>query len=33
MKLNMVNVNGMDHGGWTEWDGLWTGGNKIKHEQ
>ena len=25
-------MNEMDYGGWNEWDGLWTEGNKMKHE-
>ena len=23
----------MDYGRWNEWDGLWTEGNKMKHNQ
>ena len=32
MQPNKVNVNEMDYGIWNEWDGLWTEGNKIKHQ-
>ena len=28
-----MNVNEIDYGRWTEWDGLWTGWNKLKHDQ
>ena len=26
-------MNQMDYGRWNKWDGLWTEGNEIKHEQ
>ena len=33
VQLNKVNMNKMGYGRWNVWDGLWTGGNKMKHEQ
>ena len=33
MQPNKINVNGIDHGRWNEWDGLWTEGNEMKYEQ
>ena len=33
MQPNKVNMNEKDYGRWKEWDGLWTEGNKMKHNQ
>ena len=33
VQINMENVNEMGYCRWNAWSGLWTGGNKMKHEQ
>ena len=33
IQPNKVNMNEMDCGRWNDWDGLWTEGNKMKHDQ
>ena len=33
MQPNKVNMNEMDYGEWNEWNGLWTEGNKMKHDK
>ena len=33
VQANKVNANEMDYGRWNEWDGLWTEGNKMRHDQ
>ena len=33
VQMSDCGLNEMDYGRWNKWDGQWTEGNKMKHDQ